>query len=88
MSNSSKVLFALITGLAAGTALGIFIAPDEGQQSRLLFCKSVKGLSTSIREKAADEFLSLSGWKRRMMNLIKAQLFGPEPELPDDLEHG
>lgn len=88
MSNSSKVVFALLTGLAAGTALGILIAPDEGRESRQLLCNSIKGLRISLTETATDEVYRFSNWKRRIVNLVRMQLFGPEPEMPDDLEHG
>lgn len=88
MSNSSKVVFALFTGIAAGTVFGILIAPDEGRESRQLLRKSVKGLKLLLTEKAADEFDHLHRWKARMIKLVKVQLFGPETEMPDDLEHG
>mgnify|MGYP001554234888 CR=1 FL=1 len=88
MSNSSKVVFALFTGIAAGTVFGILIAPDEGRESRQLLRKSVKGLKLLLTEKAADEFYHLHRRKVRMINLVKEQLFGTEPEMPDDLKPG
>jgi gas vesicle protein len=88
MSNSSKVVFALLTGIASGTVFGILIAPDKGRQSRQLLRKSVKELKSLITERTADEFYHLHKWKARMVNLVKTQLFGPETEIPDDLEHG
>ena len=88
MSNSSKFVFVLLGGVDAGTVFGILIAPDEGRESRQLLRKSVKWLSFSIMKRAAGEFYHLSRWNARMVNVVKAQLFGPEPEMPDDLEHG
>ena len=88
MSNYSKFALVLLGGVAAGTVFGILIAPDEGRETRQLLRKAVKDLRFSLMKTLADEFYHLSRWNARMVNAVKAQLFGPEPELPDDLEHG
>lgn len=88
MSNSSKFALVLLGGVAAGTVFGILIAPDEGRESRQLLRKAVKGLSFSVMKRVADEFYHLSRWNARIVTAVKAELFGPEPEMPDDLEHG
>ena len=88
MINSSKFVLVLLGGVAAGTVFGILIAPDEGRESRQLLRKTVEDLRFSVKKRVADEFYHLSRWNARIVNAVKAQLFGPEPDMPDDLEHG
>jgi gas vesicle protein len=88
MSSSSKVIASLIAGLAAGTALGILVAPAEGRQSRQSLCNTIRELRYSFPANANTELYRFSNWRRRLFALVKAQLVGPEPDMPDDLEHG
>ena len=88
MSNSTKVFAALLAGLAAGTALGILIAPNEGTETRESMCNSIIEFKYSFAETAKDEVFRFTNWRRRLLALVKAQFLGPEPEMPDDLEHG
>ena len=63
MNDNSKVVVALLAGLAAGAALGILFAPDKGNETRDKLTESLKNLGDSIRETAATEIDNLVGLK-------------------------
>jgi hypothetical protein len=88
MSSSTKVIASLIAGLAAGTALGILVAPAKGRQSRQSLCDTIEELRYSFPGTANKELYRFTNWHRRMLAQVKAQFLGPEPDMPDDLEHG
>jgi gas vesicle protein len=88
MKDHIKIIAALIAALTAGAILGILFAPDEGSETRKSARNSVKGIGECIRDTTASELYRLSDLKRRIIVSIKAQLLGPELEMPDDLEHG
>lgn len=87
MNDNSKVVVALLAGLAAGAALGILFAPDKGDETRDKLSQSLKDFSDSIRDKAADEINNLSGLKDKVVNSIKTKLRSVEDEYNDDIEH-
>jgi gas vesicle protein len=86
MSDNSKVVVALLAGLAAGAALGILFAPEKGTETRDKLTESLKKLGDSIKETAANEIDNLVGLKDKMVDNFKSKLNGEE-ELQDDLEH-
>ncbi|WP_129716841.1 YtxH domain-containing protein [Pedobacter sp. SYP-B3415] len=87
MNDNSKVLVALLAGLAAGAALGILFAPDKGSDTRDKLSESLKDLGDSIRDKAADEINSLANLKDKVVSSIKTKLRGEEEEYNDEIEH-
>jgi gas vesicle protein len=87
MNDNTKVVVALLAGLAAGAALGILFAPDKGDETRDKLTESLKNLGDSIRETAAAEIDNLVGMKDKIMDNIKTKLKGAEDEYQDDLEH-
>ena len=87
MSDNSKVVVALLAGLAAGAALGILFAPEKGTETRDKLTESLKKLGDSIRETAANEIDNLVGLKDKVVDNIKSKLNNTEEELQDDLEH-
>jgi len=87
MKDNSKVVIALLAGLAAGAALGILFAPDKGTETRDKLSESLKNLGDSIRETAATEIDNLVGMKDKIMSNIKTKIKGAEEEYQDDLEH-
>jgi gas vesicle protein len=87
MSDNSKVVVALLAGLAAGAALGILFAPEKGTETRDKLTESLKRLGDSIRETAANEIDNLVGLKDKVVDNFKSKLNNNEEELQDDLEH-
>ncbi|HEY9002137.1 MAG TPA: YtxH domain-containing protein [Mucilaginibacter sp.] len=87
MSDNSKVVVALLAGLAAGAALGILFAPEKGTETRDKLTESLKRLGDSIKETAANEIDNLVGLKDKVVDNFKSKLNNTEEELQDDLEH-
>jgi len=87
MKDNSKVVIALLAGLAAGAALGILFAPDKGNETRDKLSESLKNLGDSIRETAATEINNLVGMKDKIVESIKSKVQSAEEEYQDDLEH-
>jgi len=87
MSDNSKVVAALLVGLAAGAALGILFAPDKGNETRDKLSESLKSLGESIKETASAEIENLINLKDKVVDNIKSKISGVEEEYQDDLEH-
>jgi gas vesicle protein len=87
MNDNTKVVVALLAGLAAGAALGILFAPDKGEETRDKLSESLKNLGDSIKETAAAEIDNLVGFKDKVVDNIKSKIKGAEEEYQDDLEH-
>jgi len=87
MKDNSKVVVALLAGLAAGAALGILFAPEKGNETRDKLAESLKNLGDSIRETAAAEIDNLVGMKDKIVENLKTKIKGAEEEYQDDLEH-
>lgn len=80
MNDNSKVLAALLAGLAAGAAIGILFAPERGSETRDKLNDSLKNLGDSIKDRAADEIGNLSEFKDKVVESIKTKLKGAEEE--------
>lgn len=87
MKDDTKVVIALLAGLAAGAALGILFAPDAGNETRDKLTDSLKNLGDSIKETAAAEIDNLTGLKDKVVNNFKAKVKSTEEEYLDDVEH-
>ncbi|MCQ6961344.1 MULTISPECIES: YtxH domain-containing protein [Mucilaginibacter] len=87
MNDNTKVVVALLAGLAAGAALGILFAPDKGTETRDKLSESLSNLGDSIKETAANEIDKLVGLKDKVVENIKSKVKGAEQEYQDDLEH-
>ena len=84
MKDNTKVVVALLAGLAAGAALGILFAPDAGNETRDKLNESLKNLGDSIKETAAAEIDNLTGLKDKVLNNLKT---AEEEEYQDDIEN-
>ena len=87
MNDNSKVLIGLLTGLAAGVALGLLFAPEKGSETRDRLNQSLKDLGDSIKDRAADEINNLAGLKDKVVSSVKNKLQDTEEEFADDVEH-
>jgi len=87
MGDGTKVILALLAGVAAGAALGILFAPEKGTETRDKLSESLNNLTDTIKETAAAELEKLSGLKTKVVDNIKTKLNGEEQEYQDDLEH-
>ncbi len=80
MNDNSKILAALLAGLAAGAAIGILFAPEKGSETRDKLNDSLKNLGDSIKDRAADEIGNLTDFKDKVVDSIKTKLRGAEEE--------
>ena len=87
MNDNTKVVVALLVGLAAGAALGVLFAPDKGTETRDKLADSLKNLGDSIKETASAEIENLINLKDKVVGNIKSKISGAEEEYQDDLEH-
>ena len=87
MTDNSKVVVALLAGLAAGAALGLLFAPEKGSDTRDKLSESLKDLGDSIKEKAADEINNLTSLKDKVVDSIKSKLRDAEEEYSSEVEH-
>jgi gas vesicle protein len=94
MNDNTKVVVALLAGLAAGAALGILFAPEKGTETRDKLNDALKNLGDTIKDRAAEEIDNLSEFKDKVVNNIKSKIKTAEKEYAgataqyaDDVEH-
>jgi gas vesicle protein len=87
MNDNSKVLIALLAGIAAGAALGLLLAPEKGSETRDKLSQSLKDLGDSIKDKAADEINNLSSLKDKVVSSIKSKLRDVEDDYSTEVEN-
>ncbi|TKC12510.1 YtxH domain-containing protein [Pedobacter polaris] len=87
MNDNSKVLVALLAGLAAGAALGLLFAPEKGTETRDKLGQSLKDFGDSIKDRAADEINNLTSLKDKVVDSIKSKLRDAEDEYSSEVEN-
>lgn len=88
MNDTSKVVVALLAGLAAGTALGILFAPDKGTETRDKLNESLADLGDAIRERAEEQFDQLNDFKEKVVATLKTKINKGEEIFEDEItEH-
>lgn len=80
MNDNTKVVVALLAGLAAGAALGILFAPEKGTETRDRLNDALKNLGDSIKDLAAEEIDKLSVFKDDLVSNIKSKMNSSEVE--------
>ncbi|HEY1023523.1 MAG TPA: YtxH domain-containing protein [Sphingobacteriaceae bacterium] len=76
MNDTSKILVALLAGVAVGAALGILFAPDKGADTRDKLSDALKDLGDAIKDRAAEEIENLAGMKDEVVDSVKAKFSG------------
>ena len=87
MNDNSKVVIALLAGLAAGAALGLLFAPEKGSETRDKLSQSLKDLGDTFRDKAAEEIDNLAGLKDKVVDSIKGKKSEMDEEYPSGVEN-
>ncbi|MEN5088436.1 YtxH domain-containing protein [Sphingobacterium faecium] len=88
MNDNSKVVLALLAGLAAGTALGILFAPDKGTETRDKLNESLADLGDAIRVRAEEQFDQLNDFKEKVVSTLKTKINKGEEIFEDEItEH-
>ncbi|KAA8485467.1 gas vesicle protein [Arcticibacter tournemirensis] len=80
MNDNTKILVALLAGVAAGAALGILFAPEKGTETRDKLNDALKNLGDSIKDRAAEEIENLTAFKEKVVENIKTKLSSAEDE--------
>lgn len=83
MNDNSKVLVALLAGVAAGAALGILFAPERGTETRDRLNDALKNLGDTIKDRAAEEIDNLSSLKEKLVENLKTTLGTAEDTLEE-----
>lgn len=78
MKDNTKILIALLAGMAAGAALGILFAPEKGSDTRDKLSDSLKNLGDSIKDRAAEEIENLSEFKEQVVENIRSKIRSAE----------
>ena len=60
MDSSSKILVAAITGIAAGTVLGLLFAPDKGSATRKRILDTASDVSDKIKSGSGEVYNKIS----------------------------
>lgn len=80
MRDNSKILIALLAGIAAGAALGILFAPEKGSETRDKLSDSLKNLGDSIKDRAAEEIENLTEFKEKVVENIRSKIRSAEDD--------
>jgi len=86
MSDNAKVVAALLTGLAAGAALGILFAPDKGSETREKLNDSLKDLGDALKERTAEQLDHLNDFKEKVVAAVKTKVNKHEGAVEEALE--
>ena len=87
MNDNSKVIIALLAGVAAGAALGLLFAPDKGSETRDKLSQSLKDFGDAIKDKAAEEIDNLANLKDKVVDAVKGKLHHAEDEYSSEVEN-
>ena len=74
MSDNSKIVVALLAGVAVGAAIGILFAPEKGTETRDRLSNALKDLGSSIKDLAAEGLDNLDEAKDRISGEVKSKI--------------
>lgn len=67
-----KAFTALLTGLAAGAAIGTLMAPDKGSRTRDKLAASARDFGDMLKEKRDEGMEALQGLKEQVVEMTKS----------------
>lgn len=86
MNENSKIVTALLAGLAAGAVVGLLFAPDKGSETRDKINESLSDLGDAIKERAEEQFDQLCELKDKLVDLVKSKVSEVENVVDDEIE--
>ncbi|KGE14918.1 YtxH domain-containing protein [Sphingobacterium deserti] len=86
MNENSKIVTALLAGLAAGAVLGLLFAPDKGSETRDKIQDSLADLGDAIKERAEEQLDQLNDLKEKLVAAVKSKVSHVESAIDDEIE--
>lgn len=86
MKNGGKILTALLTGLAAGTVIGVLFAPEKGSDTRDKLNESLADLSDAIKERAEEQLDQFAELKDKLFSVLKSKAAKAEQAIDEEIE--
>lgn len=86
MNDNTKVVAALLAGLAAGAALGILFAPDKGSDTREKVNESLKDLGDAIKERTNEQINQVGALADSLIATVKSKLDKTSHQIEDAIE--
>ncbi|WP_316809278.1 YtxH domain-containing protein [Pedobacter agri] len=80
MNNNSNIVVAIIAGLAAGAALGMLFAPDEGGETQDRLSRALNDLKEKIMDSAMQGIDTLAATRENVSREIENKGFDLKEE--------
>ena len=74
MSDNSKIIVALLAGVAVGAALGLLFAPESGKETRDRLGKTLKDLGDTIKDLSDEGLDNLSDAVEQVSDNVKSKV--------------
>ena len=74
MSDNSKIIVALLAGVAVGAALGLLFAPESGKETRDRLSKTLKDLGDTIKDLSDEGLDNLSDAVEQVSDNVKSKV--------------
>lgn len=86
MKDNTKVVAALLAGLAAGAALGILFAPEKGSETRDKLNDSLKDLGDAIKDRSSEQLNNVGDLADKLIRTVKTKLSKADHEIEAAIE--